>query len=392
MYDNTEADDTDADESNACELVTDGGREVTDSAEDAGDDTGGFVFDHSDENGDKTDSESDGTDDGGDDGTGYTATIERVPEHEPNPDADPETQCESCGAMYHAYRAEMQREIGMLLLCNGCKKKRNELRDANTNANHTKEQDAEDTDDHSDESESDEGDSDETDEGSGDDGQSVADQFDRLTEGMRVSVDLYETDLVVSDEAEVGGRRYVYFEFANGRSGTTKAMQKYDSGQVRMQTGLFNDKGEVTEIIVRPEGYDGEDSEDSENTDEQESATVSESWRGAFISTSWGYDSTTVNAAQITDVSDSGKTVVARLVATERVEAHRTYEDVRPTAEQFGDEFRLHVRSGGGDKPVFRGSYPFIQGDSDNGTRMGTFLPWNNDPEATTYQSAPNTR
>jgi hypothetical protein len=256
--------------------------------------------------------------------------------------------------------------------------------------------------DHSDESESDESesdkgdenesDSDETDEGSGDDEESVADQFDRLTEGMRVSVNLYETDLVVSEEAEVGGRRCVYFEFANGRSGTTKFMQKYDGGHIRMKTGLSNDKGEVTEITVRPEGYDGEDNSEDDDADEQERMTVTDDWEGVFISTSWGYDSTTVNAAQIIDVSDSGKTVVARLVATERVDTNRTYEDVRPTAEQFGDEFRLHVRSGGGDKPVFRGSYPFVQGDSDNGTRMGTFTPWSNNPDATAYQSAPNTR
>jgi hypothetical protein len=257
--------------------------------------------------------------------------------------------------------------------------------------------------DHSNEGESDEGDDSETETDSesepaaggsdeSGDGRSVADKFDRLTEGMRVSVNLYETDLVVSEEAEVGGRRCVYFEFANGRSGTTKVMQKYDGGHVRMKTGLSNDKGEVTDIVVRPEDYDGEDDSEDDDADEQESATVSESWRGAFISTSWGYDSTTVNAAQITDVSGSGKTVVARLVATERVDASQTYEDVRPTAEQFGDEFRLHVRSGGGDKPVFRGSYPFIQGDSDNGTRMGTFTPWSNNPDATAYQSAPNTR
>jgi len=103
--------------------------------------------------------------------------------------------------------------------------------------------------------------------------------------------------------------------------------------------------------------------------------TVDDTWVGAFIYTSWGYGQTNTAFAQIVNVSDTGKTVVARLVTAERVEAHRTSETLRPTAEQYGDEFRLHVRASG-DEPAFRGSYPYIDGDAANGTRRDSFLPF----------------
>lgn len=72
--------------------------------------------------------------------------------------------------------------------------------------------------------------------------------------------------------------------------------------------------------------------------------TVTDAWEGAFIYTSWGYDQTNVTFAQIIDVSDSGKTVRAQLVTAETVSRSNASEHLRPTAEQYGDKFRLQDR------------------------------------------------
>jgi len=118
-----------------------------------------------------------------------------------------------------------------------------------------------------------------------------------------------------------------------------------------------------------------------------EAETVTEGWEGAFLACSWGYGQTQTNFAQIVEVSDSGKTVVARRVNAEVAQTVKGSEQVRPTGEQFGDEFRLHVRNSGGD-PAFRGSYPFTnEGKKDDGTRRDSFLPQN--PEETAHQTAP---
>jgi hypothetical protein len=111
--------------------------------------------------------------------------------------------------------------------------------------------------------------------------------------------------------------------------------------------------------------------------------TVTDAWEGVYISTNWGYNQTNVELAQISEVSGSGKTVLARLVGAERVGHGRTSEQLRPTANQYGDEFRLHVRSGRDGDPMFRGSYPLgSNGDMDDGpTRLGWFSPFDNDPE-----------
>lgn len=137
---------------------------------------------------------------------------------------------------------------------------------------------------------------------------------------------------------------------------------------------------------TREDDATGEDS-----TFDPEEETVTEAWEGAFIYTSWGYGQTNVNMAQITEVSDSGKTVLARLVAKECVESEKGSDSMRPSADQYGDEFRLHVRAGSkASKPSFRGSYPFLDGDMDEGTRRDSFLPFGNDEGNTVHQTSAN--
>jgi hypothetical protein len=129
----------------------------------------------------------------------------------------------------------------------------------------------------------------------------------------------------------------------------------------------------------------------SDPTFDAEAEAVTDAWEGVFISCSWGYNQTQVDFAQITKVSDSGKTVLARLVAGERVAAERGSESVRPAADQYGDEFRLHVRSNyRDDAPTFRGSYPHATGDADDDTRLDTFTPWDNTPGKLVHQTPPN--
>ena len=122
-----------------------------------------------------------------------------------------------------------------------------------------------------------------------------------------------------------------------------------------------------------------------------DSETVTEAWEGAFLSASWGYNQTNVELAQIVAVSDSGKTILARLVGAERVSHGRTSVQLRPTTEQYGDEFRLHVRTVSG-SPVFRGTYPLgNDGDMDDGpTRRGSFYPFDNDAENSIRETATN--
>jgi hypothetical protein len=133
------------------------------------------------------------------------------------------------------------------------------------------------------------------------------------------------------------------------------------------------------------------DEDDTDPTFDPDEETVTEAWEGAFISASWGYNQTNVELAQIVEVSESGKTVLARFVTAERVGHGRTSEQLRPTADQYGDEFRLHVRDGISDDPRFRGSYPLgNDGDMNGPTRRGSFYPWSNDPENSIRQTATN--
>jgi hypothetical protein len=139
------------------------------------------------------------------------------------------------------------------------------------------------------------------------------------------------------------------------------------------------------------EEADASPDEGEDTTFDADAETVTDAWEGAFLSASWGYEQTNAELAQIVEVSGSGKTVVARMVVAERVGHGRNSTQIRPTAEQYGDEFRLHVRSPNG-KPAFRGSYPLSNdGDMDDGpTRRGSFYPFDNDPENSVRRTATN--
>jgi hypothetical protein len=150
--------------------------------------------------------------------------------------------------------------------------------------------------------------------------------------------------------------------------------------------GRVENDGEESNDNSSDEGGD-----DADPTFDPDAETVTDAWEGAFISASWGYNQTNVELAQIVEVSDSGKTVLARFVTAERVGHGRTSEQLRPTADQYGDEFRLHVRDGIDSDPRFRGSYPLSNdGDTDGPTRRGSFYPWSNDPENSIGQTATN--
>jgi hypothetical protein len=144
---------------------------------------------------------------------------------------------------------------------------------------------------------------------------------------------------------------------------------------------------ETCEECSPESGDEAEPDTDGQAHFDPNAETVSEAWEGAFIHESWGYGQTNNDFAQIVEVSDTGKTVLARLVRAEAVDEHKTSRSVRPTADQYGEEFRLHVRAPGGD-PAFRGSYPYIDGDSDNGTRKGHFRPFGD----TAGKTVPETR
>ena len=140
--------------------------------------------------------------------------------------------------------------------------------------------------------------------------------------------------------------------------------------------------------LVTDGGMDADQisNEDLDQAFDADAQTIGDIWTGTFIYTSWGYGQTNVELAQITEVSATGKTVKARLVTPAIVTRSRGSESLRPTGEQYGDEFRLYVRNSGG-KPVFRGSYPYINGEMDEGTRKDSFLPFKTVAGYTVHQT-----
>lgn len=106
--------------------------------------------------------------------------------------------------------------------------------------------------------------------------------------------------------------------------------------------------------------------------------TVGDDWEGTTIHTSWGYNATNVELAEIVEVSDSGKTVVAQRVTAETEAQSKASEQVGRGGDRFGDTFRLHVRACR-DEPIFRGSYPHVDGEKDSGTRRDSFYPLEDD-------------
>jgi len=129
--------------------------------------------------------------------------------------------------------------------------------------------------------------------------------------------------------------------------------------------------------------------QEMESTFDPEAETVTDAWEGVYLHSNWGYGQTNVEMAQITEVSDSGKTVKARMVKKEKVKNDGHGSDrMRPSAEQYGEEFRLQVRSMGRDEPVFRGSYPYIDGTKEGGTRLDNLYVMDNEPGSTVHQTA----
>lgn len=129
---------------------------------------------------------------------------------------------------------------------------------------------------------------------------------------------------------------------------------------------------------------------ETEATFDPDDETVTDAWEGVFLHSSWGYGQTNVEMAQIVEVSDSGKTVKARMVRAEKVanDGHGS-DKMRPTAEQYGEEFRLQVRSDyRGEEPVFRGSYPYIDGTKESGTRLDNLYVMDNDADSSVRQTA----
>jgi hypothetical protein len=166
-----------------------------------------------------------------------------------------------------------------------------------------------------------------------------------------------------------------------------EGVRTYDFPTARLREATMTDGGRESNPDDDETGRDDE----QDTTFDPDAETVTEAWEGAYISAHWGYNQTNVELAQIVDVSDSGKTVLARFVAAERVGHGRTSEQLRPTADQYGDKFRLHVRDGIDGDPRFRGSYPLgNDGDMDGPTRRGSFYPWNNDPENSIRRTATN--
>jgi hypothetical protein len=234
------------------------------------------------------------------------------------------------------------------------------------------------------------------------DGKSVADVNPEYGAGGPVATVAYAEDLDIAldvwREADPDALAQICADYE---------VRTYDFPTARLRETTMSDGGrakndEPTDTDEQDaddhdEGDDRDDEADEspdegeDTTFDPDAETVTEAWEGAFITASWGYDQTNVELAQIVEVSGSGKTVLARMVVAERVGHGRNNTQLRPTAEQYGDEFRLHVRSPNG-KPAFRGTYPLSNdGDMDDGpTRRESFYPFDNDPENSVRRTAIN--
>jgi hypothetical protein len=214
------------------------------------------------------------------------------------------------------------------------------------------------------------------------DGKSVADVNPEYGASGRVATVAYMDDLDTALDVWCEADPDVL-----ARICTDHEVRTYDFPTARLREATMTDGGRES----NPDEAEPERDDDQDTTFDPDEETVTEAWEGAYISASWGYDQTNVELAQIVDVSDSGKTVLARFVTAERVGHGRTSEQLRPTADQYGDEFRLHVRDGIDGDPRFRGSYPLgNDGDMNGPTRRGSFYPWDNDPENSIRRTATN--
>lgn len=99
---------------------------------------------------------------------------------------------------------------------------------------------------------------------------------------------------------------------------------------------------------------------------------------GDIVYTSWGYDQTQNDFAQIIEISKTRKTIIARMMKAKTVATTRTSSSIVPT-EAYGKKFRLWVREGWRGQPAFVGQYPFIYSDQDS-KRKGCFTAWEGNP------------
>ncbi len=130
--------------------------------------------------------------------------------------------------------------------------------------------------------------------------------------------------------------------------------------------------------------------ESTKSSFDPEAETVTEDWIGVFIHTSWGYGQTNCEFARIIDVSDTGKTVIARRVSVKTTESSHGNNHLQPEPQQFGDEFRLYVRNANGE-PVFRGTYPSSSdGSMDGPTRRDSFYVFDNSVDNSVRETATN--
>ena len=108
---------------------------------------------------------------------------------------------------------------------------------------------------------------------------------------------------------------------------------------------------------------------------------------GDIFYTSWGYDQTNMDYIIVTEVSPSGKSVICRRTDFEVADRQMTYDMQKPTAEPFGEEFRMLVDVGyDGNSVSLKGSYPYLH-TGEGSKRRGYFSKW--DGEQTFYETNP---
>ena len=107
---------------------------------------------------------------------------------------------------------------------------------------------------------------------------------------------------------------------------------------------------------------------------------------GLILHTSWGYDQTNNEYAQIVKISPTGKTVMCRMMRTQVVKENGYSREIVPF-EAYGPEFRLHVRKYGVSPRIyFVGQFPYCIDSQGNGkdTMSGSFCGWDEKPDMDT--------
>ncbi len=98
---------------------------------------------------------------------------------------------------------------------------------------------------------------------------------------------------------------------------------------------------------------------------------------GDIFYASWGYDQTNINFVKVVEVSSTGKTALCTMIGKKQVEPHKVHTEKKPDPDnEYGKVFRLQTREQSNGEVYLRGSYPYIDGEMETGTRLGTFYPW----------------